>query len=81
VNQDIPEWVKYVIGLVLGGGGVAWLRVWLEARRLGDKDLRQTLMDRINALEYSLGELHEEIGSLRAENATLKERLSHKVDL
>jgi hypothetical protein len=76
MQHDLPDWLKTILTLVVGAGGVGILRVWLESRRLGNQDVRQTLMDRIDILEASVAEMHAEIGSLRSENAVLKERLS-----
>jgi uncharacterized membrane-anchored protein YhcB (DUF1043 family) len=76
MQYDLPDWLKTILTLVVGAGGVGILRVWLESRRLGNQDVRQTLMDRIDILEANMAELHQEIGALREENAVLKDRLS-----
>lgn len=68
----MPEWVKYLIATLLGGGAVKWLSVYLENRRLASKDFRETLLERIRELETVVGSLQTRIGNLRVEVAHLE---------
>ena len=83
----MPEWLKTVITLALGAGGVQWMRVWMESRRLGRKDFRDTLLSRISELESVVGSLQARMGNLRVEmahleveNANLKKALAERDD-
>ena len=64
--------IKYVLGAVFGAGGVAMLRVWLENRRLGKKDFRELLLDRIRDLESKHTHMSIRMGNLRVEMAHLE---------
>lgn len=81
-DDYLPEWLKTVITLALGAGGVAWFRVWLENRRLARKDFRETLLDRVRELEkvvahtqVRMGNLRVEMAHLEVENAQLRREL------
>lgn len=74
-DADLPEWIKSALALVLGAGGVAFFRVWLENRRLAKQEYRDTLMDRIRELERMYDSLHEELADERVKNAELRARL------
>jgi regulator of replication initiation timing len=71
-SDYLPETVKLVISAVLGAGGVAFFRVWLENRRLSKKEFRETLLDRVRELEKVIGNLQTRMGNLRVEMAHLE---------
>lgn len=73
----LPEWVKYLVATLLGGGAVKWLSVYLENRRLASKDFRETLLERIRELEKVVGSLQVRIGNLRVEMAHLESENEH----
>lgn len=68
----LPEWVVPLLSAVLGAGGVRFLSVWLENRRLTTKEYRETLLGRITVLEQTQGFLQQRIGNLRVEVAYLE---------
>ncbi len=68
----LPETVKLVISAVLGAGGVAFFRVWLENRRLSKKEFRETLLDRVRELEKVIAHMQLRMGNLRVEMAHLE---------
>ena len=68
----LPESVKLVISAVLGAGGVGFLRTWLENRRLGKKEFRETLLDRVRELETVIASMQVRMGNLRVEMAHLE---------
>ena len=77
-NTDLPTWITHLVTLVLGAGGVAWLRIVLENRRLMRKDFRETLLERVRELEQvvarlqtRMGSMREEMGHLEAQNEAL----------
>jgi hypothetical protein len=71
-SDYLPETVKLIISAVLGAGGVAFFRVWLENRRLSKKEFRETLLDRVRELEKVIGNLQTRMGNLRVEMAHLE---------
>ena len=75
LDDGIPDWARFVATLALGAGGAKVLAVWLENRRLAQKDYRETLLARIEDLESCVSGLQTRVGSLRVEIAHLEERL------
>lgn len=80
--DGLPEWAKPVLGALFGAGGATWLRAWLENKRLGKKEFREALTERIRELEEVVSSLQlrqanmrEELGQLKAENAYLRAQL------
>lgn len=73
MTDYLPPWLDTALKLLLGAGGVALLKVWLENRRLGKKDFRETLLARITQLEKTSADQNERIGGLRVEVAVLSE--------
>jgi len=71
-NDYMPEWLKYVLTLVMGAGGVHYLRAVLENRRLANKDFREVMLDRIRELERVVSSLQRRMGNMRAEMAHLE---------
>lgn len=71
-DDYLPESFKLILSAVLGAGGVAWLRVWLENRRLSKKEFRETLLDRIRELEKIIACMQVRMGNLRVEQAHLE---------
>ena len=71
-SDYLPESVKLVLASVFGAGGVVFLRVWLENRRLSKKEFRETLLDRVRELEKVIGNLQTRMGNLRVEMAHLE---------
>jgi len=76
-DDYLPETVKLILASVLGAGGVAWFRVWLENRRLSKKEFRETLLDRVRELEKVIGNLQTRMGNLRVEMAHLEVENEH----
>ena len=77
-DTDLPTWATHLLTLVLGAGGLAWFRVYLENRRLMRKDYRETLLERVRELEQvvarlqtRMGCMREELGHLEAQNEAL----------
>lgn len=68
----LPESVKLILASVFGAGGVAFLRVWLENRRLSKKEFRETLLDRVRELEKVISSMQVRMGNLRVEMAHLE---------
>ena len=68
----LPQTAKLIISAVLGAGGVAWFRVWLENRRLSKKEFRETLLDRVRELEKVIASMQTRMGNLRVEMAHLE---------
>ena len=68
----LPETVKLIISAVLGAGGVAFFRVWLENRRLSKKEFRETLLDRVRELEKVISRMQTRMGNLRVEMAHIE---------
>lgn len=68
----LPESMKLIISAVLGAGGVAFFRVWLENRRLSKKEFRETLLDRVRELEKVISHMQVRMGNLRVEMAHLE---------
>jgi hypothetical protein len=71
-DDYLPESAKLLISAVLGAGGVAWFRVWLENRRLSKKEFRETLLDRVRELEKVIARMQTRMGNLRVEMAHLE---------
>jgi len=71
-SDYLPETVKLIISAVLGAGGVAFFRVWLENRRLSKKEFRETLLDRVRELEKVISHMQKRMGNLRVEMAHLE---------
>lgn len=71
-DDYMPDWAKYILTAVLGAGGAHWLRVYLENRRLQNKDFRETLLERIRELEKVVASLQTRMGNLRVEMAHLE---------
>jgi chromosome segregation ATPase len=79
-GEDVPTWARTLATLALGAGGAKMLAVWLENRRLTQRDYRETLEDRIKDLERQVAGLFERVGSLRVEVAHLEEALEDEVE-
>lgn len=78
----LPESLKLIISAVLGAGGVAFFRVWLENRRLSKKEFRETLLDRVRELEKIISRMQIRMGNLRVEMAHIEtENASMRRDL
>lgn len=73
---DLPSWVKTTATLVAGAGTAKLLAVWMENRRLGRTEFRETLLERIRELEKIVSGLHTRVGNLRVEVARLEEQNS-----
>ena len=71
-SDYLPETVKLIISAVLGAGGVAFFRVWLENHRLSKKEFRETLLDRVRELEKVISHMQKRMGNLRVEMAHLE---------
>ena len=71
-SDYLPETVKLIISAVLGAGGVAFFRVWLENRRLSKKEFRETLLERVRELEKVISRMQIRMGNLRVEMAHLE---------
>lgn len=71
-DDYLPESLKLIISAVLGAGGVAFFRVWLENRRLSKKEFRETLLDRVRELEKVIANMQRRMGNLRVEMAHLE---------
>jgi hypothetical protein len=69
----MPDWVRTIIALALGAGGVQFFRVWLENRRLASAGFRELLLDRIKGLEDDVARCQRKIADLRVEVAHLEE--------
>lgn len=80
-QDPIPEWAKALVTLVLGAGGGKLFSVWLENRRLSNKDYRETLLERVRELESVVSSLQLRVGNLRVEMAHLEERLADESEL
>lgn len=74
-SHDLPPWVESAATLLLGAGAAKMLSVWLENRRLGRQEYRETLLNRVRELEKDISALQDRVGDLRAEQARLEERL------
>lgn len=74
-GDELPSWARTAITLALGAGGARILGVWLENRRLTQKDYRETLESRIRELERQVASLMERLGGMRVEVALLEEDL------
>ena len=71
-DDYLPESLKLVLATIFGAGGVAFLRVWLENRRLSKKEFRETLLDRVRELEKVIAHMQKRMGNLRVEMAHLE---------
>lgn len=71
-DDYLPEWAKYGLSLVVGAGGVHWLKAILENRRLAKKEFRETLLERIRELEKVVASMQVRMGNLRVEMAHLE---------
>jgi predicted nuclease with TOPRIM domain len=80
LEEGVPEWARTLATLALGAGGAKMLAVWLENRRLSQKEYRDTLLSRIEDLESCVAGLQTRVGSLRVEIAHLEERLRGEED-
>lgn len=78
-TEDLPPWAGTVITFALGAGGAKLLAVWLENRRLTNRDYRETLEHRIRDLERQVAGLMERVGSLRVEVAHHEEALKDEL--
>jgi len=81
-EEYIPAWLQHVLAVLFGAGGVKMVSVLVENRRLGKKEFRETLMERIEHLESELQGLNtlllrrtEDVARLEAENGYLLRRL------
>ena len=75
LDDGVPYWARTLATLALGAGGAKVLAVWLENRRLMQKEYRETLLGRITELESCVAGLQTRVGNLRVEVAHLEERL------
>ena len=75
LDDGVPEWARTAATLLIGAGAAKVLAVWLENRRLAQRDFRETLVARISELESCVGGLQTRVGNLRVEVAHLQERL------
>lgn len=71
-DDYLPGWAQFIVPLVLGAGGAQWFRVVLENRRLGKKEFRETMLERIRELESVVARLQTRVGNERVETAHLK---------
>ena len=71
LDDSFPQWLTTLITLALGAGGVQVLKVWLENRRLGKKEYRETLLERVRELEAVISRMQKRMGNLRVEMAHL----------
>ena len=78
LDDGVPDWARFVATLALGAGGAKVLAVWLENRRLTQKEYRDTLLARIEDLESCVSGLQTRVGSLRVEIAHLEEGLQRE---
>ena len=76
-DSDLPDYIKLTLSAVFGAGGVAFLRTWLENRRLGKKEFRETLLDRVRELEKIIAHMQVRMGNLRVEMAHLEVENEH----
>jgi len=74
-ESPAPGWGHTLIVLLLGAGGARLLDVWLENRRLEKKDYRETLSNRIEALENDIDRCHARSAELQERVGRLEERL------
>jgi hypothetical protein len=75
LDDGVPDWARTLATLALGAGGAKVLAVWLENRRLTQREYRETLISRIDELESCVSSLQTRVGNLRVEVAHLEERL------
>ena len=80
LDEGVPGWARTLATLALGAGGAKILAVWLENRRLMQRDYRETLEGRIQDLERQVAGLFERIGNLRVEVARLEEDLENELE-
>lgn len=71
-DDYIPQSVQIAISAILGAGGLAWFRAWMENKRLGKKEFRELLVDRIRELEVVVASMQKRMGNLRVEMAHLE---------
>jgi FtsZ-binding cell division protein ZapB len=71
-DDYIPQSVQIAISAVLGAGGLAWFRAYMENKRLGKKEFRELLVDRIRELEVVVDSMQKRMGNLRVEMAHLE---------
>ncbi len=72
-DHDLPDWLRSAAMLLAGAGGAKMLAVWLENRRLGRQDYRETLLERVRELETVVSGLQTRVANLRVEVAHLEE--------
>ena len=68
----LPDWAKALVAVALGAGGARFFSAWLENRRLGKKEFRETLLERIRELEKVVAHMQTRMGNLRVEMAHLE---------
>lgn len=68
----LPDWAKTAVAIAFGAGGVRFFSAWLENRRLGKKEFRETLLERIRELEKVVAHMQTRMGNLRVEMAHLE---------
>ena len=68
----LPDWAKTAIAIAFGAGGVRFFSAWLENRRLGKKEFRETLLGRIRELEKVVAHMQTRMGNLRVEMAHIE---------
>lgn len=71
--EGVPGWLQTTITLAVGAGGARLLAVWLENRRLANREYRDTMLARIRELEDRVDRLMREEGDLRVKVAHLEE--------
>lgn len=74
--EDLPEWARTSLTILLGAGGAKMLGVWLENRRLMRQEYRETLRAMIEDLQRQVSALQTRVGNLRVEVAHLEEALA-----
>lgn len=68
----LPDWAKTAVAIAFGAGGVRFFSAWLENKRLGKKEFRETLLERIRELEKVVAHMQTRMGNLRVEMAHLE---------
>lgn len=76
----VPGWLAWVITVIIGSAGLNWFRAWLENKRLGKKEFRDVLVDRIANLEAQVAGLYTRLESQRGEISRLETENKHLVE-
>lgn len=73
IPSGLPSWVTPVATLLFGAGGAKMLSIWLENRRLANKDYRETLLEQIKQQAQRIQDLEDTVESLQTRQANLRE--------